>query len=75
MKRVLVGAAVVAAGCLGASAPPASACDPNMPTCYGVESWLNGRLYYIDRYLVEPTQQRVEELRESFDLGCPGPYC
>ena len=75
MKRVLVGALLVSAGFMGATAPPASACDPNMPTCYGVEFWLESRLNTLERYVIDPALQRVEELREGLDLGCPGPYC
>ena len=75
MKRVLVGALLVSAGFMGTTAPPASACDPNMPTCYGVEYWVKSRLSTIDRYVVDPTLQRVEDLRRALDLECPGPYC
>ncbi len=74
MRRVLVGALLASAGFMGATAPPASACDPNRPTCYGVEYWLSSQLHRVDCYVVEPTQQRVDEIVGAIDLGCP-PSC
>ena len=62
MKKVLVGAAVVAAGMLGTAPAPASACDPGMPTCYGPERWLDERLWALEHYVIEPTIERAEDV-------------
>lgn len=70
MKRVLVGAAVVAAGFMGATAQPAAACDPAMPTCYGVERWLDDRLWAIEYYVVDPALRKVDDLRDAADIEC-----
>ena len=66
MKRLLLALPVAA---LVATATPAtaSACDPGMPTCGGIENWIDERVWTLEYYVIDPTLRKVQEIDDSVE--------